>query len=110
MSVRAHRPTVRLRLTHKGGHMPRYLIERTFPDGLSIPMNGDGARACMGVVANNADKGVTWVHSYVTPAHLLHLRRPVARGDPQRRAAQRAAGRSHLRSVGARSVFLSAVN
>lgn len=47
--------------------MPRYLIERTFPEGLTIPMNQDGARACLGVVANNAEDGVTWVHSYVTP-------------------------------------------
>ena len=47
--------------------MPRYLIERSFPDGLSIPMNDDGRKAVAGVVANNAAHGVTWVHSYVTP-------------------------------------------
>ncbi len=47
--------------------MPRYLIERSFPDGLSIPMNDDGRKAVAGVVANNASQGVTWVHSYVTP-------------------------------------------
>jgi hypothetical protein len=47
--------------------MPRYLVERTFPSGLSIPINADGAKACMGVVAKNAEQGVTWVHSYVTP-------------------------------------------
>lgn len=47
--------------------MPRYLIERSFPDGLSIPMNDEGKKAIAGVVANNADLGVTWVHSYVTP-------------------------------------------
>ncbi len=47
--------------------MPRYLIERSFPDGLSIPMNDDGKKAIAGVVANNAELGVTWVHSYVTP-------------------------------------------
>jgi len=46
--------------------MPRYLIERNFPDGLSIPMNADGRKAVAGVVANNAEHGVTWVHSYVT--------------------------------------------
>lgn len=45
--------------------MPRYLIERTFPTGLNIPMTDAGARACLGVVANNAKEGVTWVHSYV---------------------------------------------
>jgi hypothetical protein len=47
--------------------MPRYLVERTFPNGLSIPINAEGAQACMGVVAKNAEQGVTWVHSYVTP-------------------------------------------
>jgi hypothetical protein len=46
--------------------VPRYLIERTFPSGLSIPMTADGARACLGVVDTNATEGVTWVHSYVT--------------------------------------------
>jgi hypothetical protein len=48
-------------------HMPRFLIERTFPDGLEIPLTAQGAQACMGVVAKNAEDGVTWIHSYVTP-------------------------------------------
>jgi uncharacterized protein DUF4242 len=47
--------------------MPRYLVERTFPDGLSIPMTADGAKACLDVIRTNAEDGVTWVHSYVTP-------------------------------------------
>jgi len=47
--------------------MPRYLIERSFPDGLSIPMNEQGRQALAGVVANNAEHGVNWVHSYVNP-------------------------------------------
>lgn len=46
--------------------MPRYLVERTFPDGLRIPINSDGAAACLQVVDRNADDGVTWIHSYVT--------------------------------------------
>ena len=46
--------------------MPRYMVERTFVDGLEIPVNADGAAACLNVVGNNADEGVTWVHSYVT--------------------------------------------
>jgi hypothetical protein len=46
--------------------MPRFLIERTFPTGLQIPMTDDGAAACAGVVAANAHEGVTWVHSYVS--------------------------------------------
>ncbi|WP_442579730.1 DUF4242 domain-containing protein [Mesorhizobium sp. ASY16-5R] len=47
--------------------MPRYLVERTFPNGLAIPTNPDGAEACGGVVLRNAEGGVTWVHSYVSP-------------------------------------------
>ena len=46
--------------------MPRYMVERTFPDGLEIPTTDDGAKVCLGVVGNNADVGVTWVHSYVS--------------------------------------------
>jgi Protein of unknown function (DUF4242) len=46
--------------------MPRYLVERTFPDGLHIPTDDAGAIACLDVVENNAQDGVFWVHSYVT--------------------------------------------
>ena len=46
--------------------MARYLVERTFPDGLAIPMTDEGAQVCLTVVGNNAVDGVTWVHSYVT--------------------------------------------
>jgi hypothetical protein len=50
-------------------NMPRYLVERTFPDGLEIPINDNGAKAVASVVATNADHGVTWVHSYVSDDH-----------------------------------------
>jgi hypothetical protein len=46
--------------------MPRYVIERDFPDGLIIPVDAGGAEACLGVVEKNADQGVTWIHSYVS--------------------------------------------
>lgn len=46
--------------------MPRYLVERSFPDGLRIPLDDEGARACMAVVDTNAESGVTWLHSYVS--------------------------------------------
>jgi hypothetical protein len=46
--------------------MPRYVIERTFPNGLDIPMNSKGAEGTLKVVGRNAEEGVTWVHSYVT--------------------------------------------
>ncbi len=47
--------------------MPRYLVERTFPDRLAIPLSEAGAKACLDVIAVNANDGVTWVQSYVTP-------------------------------------------
>lgn len=46
--------------------MPRYMIERTFTDGLHIPVNKEGSIACCGVVENNGEEQVTWVHSYVS--------------------------------------------
>lgn len=46
--------------------MPRYMVERTFPDGLEVPVNQQGADALLGIVDRNADLGVTWVHSYVS--------------------------------------------
>jgi Protein of unknown function (DUF4242) len=46
--------------------MPRYVVERTFAEGLVIPVDADGAEACLGVVDRNADEGVTWIHSYVS--------------------------------------------
>ena len=47
--------------------MSRYLVERTFPDGLSIPQTDAGARLTRQVIAHNAMDGVTWLHSYVNP-------------------------------------------
>ena len=44
----------------------RYLVERTFPDGLNIPVNTEGSESCLTVVSTNAEDNVSWVHSYVT--------------------------------------------
>ena len=44
----------------------RYLVERTFPDGLNIPVNTEGSDICLTVVSTNAEDNVTWIHSYVT--------------------------------------------
>ena len=49
--------------------MTRYLVERNFPEGLSIPTDDRGAKACLNVVDGNAQHDVTWVHSYVSPDH-----------------------------------------
>ena len=47
--------------------MPRYMVERSFPEGLGLPVNDQGAQVCGTIVANNLQEGVTWIHSYVTP-------------------------------------------
>ena len=49
--------------------MHRYLVERTFPDGLEIPVNMEGSKMCLNVVSVNAEDNVSWVHSYVTMDH-----------------------------------------
>jgi hypothetical protein len=46
--------------------MPRYIVERTLPDGLPIPVGEAGARACLEIVERNDPLGVTWLHSYVS--------------------------------------------
>jgi len=46
--------------------MPRYLVERTFPEGLTTPLTAEGATTCLGIVTTNADDTVTWLYSYVT--------------------------------------------
>jgi hypothetical protein len=46
--------------------MPRYVVERSFPDGLAIPAGAAGAEACQVVVDRNGEHGVTWLHSYVS--------------------------------------------
>jgi uncharacterized protein DUF4242 len=46
--------------------MPRYVVQRTFPDGLRIPVADGGAEVCRQVVERNAEEGVTWVTSLVS--------------------------------------------
>jgi hypothetical protein len=46
--------------------VPRYVVERTFAEGLAIAADGDGARRCLELVEKNSDQGVTWIHSYVS--------------------------------------------
>jgi len=58
-------PHTRSNNNNEGTHMPRCLIQRTFPTGLAIPMNDDGA-AIDKVNTINASEGVTWSHSYVS--------------------------------------------
>jgi hypothetical protein len=73
--------------------MPRYVIERTFLDGLEIPMTDKGAATCQAVVDRNEDLSVTWVHSYVstdkTKTYCLY-------DGPGEEAIRRAAERNGL--------------
>ena len=46
--------------------MPRYIVERTFADGLGIPLTDAGVQVCLGIVDRNADLGVTWLFSFVS--------------------------------------------
>ena len=45
--------------------MPRYIIERTFPDGLNFPTGAEGRKVAARVGDTNASESVNWVHSYV---------------------------------------------
>jgi hypothetical protein len=47
--------------------MPRFIIQRTFEEGLQLPITESGAQTALMVVDRNADLGVTWLHSYFTP-------------------------------------------
>src|SRR4026207_2494311 len=46
--------------------LPRSLVERTFPDGLTLSSDDEGAEICRRIVVTNAEDDVTWIHSYVS--------------------------------------------
>ena len=73
--------------------MPRYVVERTFPEGLEIPADAQGAMACLGIVERNADDGVTWIRSYVTGDHSKTF---CVYDAPSPEAIRRTAGRNEL--------------
>jgi hypothetical protein len=68
--------------------MPRFIVERTFTDGLAIPTTTDGAKACLAVINNNAEEDVTWVTSYVTDDRTKTF---CVYDGPSRESIQRAA-------------------
>lgn len=70
--------------------MPRYIVERVFPEGFEIPLGQAGVDLCRGVVGVNEDLGVTWVHSYVRDDRRSTFCVYDASGpEPIRRAAER---------------------
>jgi Protein of unknown function (DUF4242) len=76
--------------------MPRYGDEREFPGGLLVPIDENGARACLAVVDSNLSDGVTWVHvrehSYVS----TDKKRAFCVYAPSPEAISRTASRSKL--------------
>jgi hypothetical protein len=64
--VRTQCALLRSTLERKEEALPRYVVERTFAEGLNIPATPEGAADCRAVVERNADWAVTWLHSYVS--------------------------------------------
>ena len=46
--------------------MPRYVVEREFPEGLNLSVNAEGAKAIGGMIDVNLSESVTWIHTYVS--------------------------------------------
>ncbi len=73
--------------------MPRYLVERSFPDAMDASVGAPGTPVCGEVVERNGDHGVTWLHSYVT----LDKRSSVCVYDaPSPEAIRKAAARNAM--------------
>ena len=73
--------------------MPRYLVERSFPDGFQIPVDASGVRACLTMLECNLQERVSWLQSYVS----VDKRRSFCIYDgPSPEAIRRAANRNKL--------------
>jgi Protein of unknown function (DUF4242) len=73
--------------------MPRYLVERSFPDGFQIPVDACGVPACLAVMECNLQERVSWLKSYVS----VDNRRTFCIYDgPSPEAIRRAANRNKL--------------
>jgi hypothetical protein len=73
--------------------MPRYVIEREFPDQFRIPMDEVGANACHALVESNLVDRVIWIHSYVS---VDKTRMFCVYDAPSPEAVRRAASRAKL--------------
>jgi hypothetical protein len=73
--------------------MPRYIVERTFPEGLNISIDEQGAELCRHMVLNNEEDSVTWLHSYVSKDGTKTF---CAYDAPSPEAIRRTAKRNHL--------------
>ena len=89
--------------------MPRYLVQRTFPDGLRFPTDETGQQAVDGIVVANLGQDVTWVHSYVSDDDRTTwciYDAPVAGSHPRGRRREPAARWTRSTASGAGSVLL----
>lgn len=57
--------TAEIRPSRMEALVPRYIVERSFPEGFELPYGQAGIQVCRGVVGINENLGVTWIHSYV---------------------------------------------
>ena len=73
--------------------MPRYLIERTFSEGLQISADSMGVDECLKIVSKNMDDEVTWIQSYVSDDKLKSF---CIYDAPSPEAVRRAARRNNL--------------
>jgi hypothetical protein len=73
--------------------MPRYVVHRTFPEGLHIPVDNGGVAMCASVIEHNAEEGVTWVHSYVSADKRTSF---CVYDAPTPEAVRKTATRNHL--------------
>ena len=70
--------------------MPRYLVERTFAEGLRLSNDDEGAAVCAAIVAGNSEDNVTWIHSYVSnDRHKVFCIYDAPSPEAIRRTAQR---------------------
>ena len=44
----------------------RFVVERTIPDGLGLPVSAEGAEQTGTICKVNQEEHVSWVHSYVS--------------------------------------------
>jgi hypothetical protein len=80
-------------LEREGAAVPRYIVERSFPDRLSFAADATGAAEFESIVERNGELGVTWVHSYVS----TDKRKSFDVCDaPTPEAIRRTAARNHL--------------
>lgn len=73
--------------------MKRYVITRTLPEPVAIPTDADGAKALLGLVDQNLQEQVTWVHSYVSDDRTSTF---CVYDAPSEEALRRAADRTGL--------------